>query len=60
MIEIIISFVCLVVCFIFGINYGKKQKEFEYKNNLIKNIIESKNIDDTCDDDIIKLHDKYE
>ena len=60
MIEIIITCLVFIISFIFGINYGKKEKELEYKNTQIKNINKSINIDNSTNNDIIRMYDKYE
>lgn len=60
MIEVIISCLICILTFLFGINYGRKEKELEYKTKQIKSIKKSTNIDCTPDDTIISMYDKYE
>lgn len=60
MTEIIISCIIIILSFIFGINYGKKEKDNEVKQKQIENIRKSSNIDNTTDDTIVRMYDKYE
>lgn len=60
MIEIIIFIISIIASVVFGINYGKLSKENEQKEKQVNNVKKATTIDNTVDDDIISMYDKYE
>lgn len=60
MINAFISFIVIIISFLFGKNTGKKEKDNEVKQKQIKNVRKSCNIDNATDDSIIRMYDKYE
>lgn len=59
-VDILVFIICMIVCCIFGIKFGKISKDLEIKKVKIENVKKAIKIDNTIDDDIIRMYDKYE